>query len=41
MNNTVHVIDAETIEDWPTLSKEDVGQKLAARIAIHLENNST
>tara|TARA_B100000315_G_scaffold254994_1_gene297241 strand:+ start:6193 stop:7413 length:1221 start_codon:yes stop_codon:yes gene_type:complete len=40
-NNTVHVIDAETIEDWPTLSKEGVGQKLAARIAIHLENNST
>ncbi len=38
-NNTVHVIDADTIEDWPTLSKEDVGQKLAARIATYLENN--
>jgi phosphopantothenoylcysteine decarboxylase / phosphopantothenate---cysteine ligase len=40
-NNTVHVIEADTIEDWPTLSKEDVGQKLAIRIATYLENNPT
>ncbi len=40
-NNTVHVIDAETIEDWPILSKEDIGQKLAARIATYLENIPT
>mgnify|MGYP001032706344 CR=1 FL=1 len=39
-DNTVHVIDSETIEDWPTLSKEAVGQKLASRIAIYLEKKS-
>jgi phosphopantothenoylcysteine decarboxylase/phosphopantothenate--cysteine ligase len=39
-DNTVHVITAEGVEDWPTLSKVAVGQKLAARIATYLENAS-
>jgi len=32
-DNTVHVVDADTVEDWPTMSKEQVGEKLASRIA--------
>jgi len=35
-DNTVHVIDAAGVEDWPTMSKEQVGARLAARIADHL-----
>ncbi len=35
-DNTVHVIDDAGIEDWPTMSKEQVGARLAARIADHL-----
>ncbi len=35
-DNTVHVIDDAGIEDWPTMSKEKVGARLAARIADHL-----
>ncbi len=31
--NTVHVIDAEGVEDWPPLSKREVAERLAARIA--------
>ncbi len=38
-NNTVHIISANDVEDWPTLSKEAVGQKLTARIATYLEKN--
>ncbi len=37
-NNTVHIISADGIEDWPTLSKEDVGLRLTRRIATYLEN---
>ncbi len=31
--NTVHVIDAKGVEDWPPLSKREVAERLAARIA--------
>jgi phosphopantothenoylcysteine decarboxylase/phosphopantothenate--cysteine ligase len=31
--NTVHVIDAAGVEDWPALSKREVAERLAARIA--------
>jgi phosphopantothenoylcysteine decarboxylase / phosphopantothenate---cysteine ligase len=37
-DNTVHVISADGVEDWPTLSKDAIGQKLAARIANFIEN---
>lgn len=35
-DNTVHVIDADGAEDWPKMSKEEVGRRLALRIAAHL-----
>jgi len=31
--NTIHLISAEGIEDWPTLSKAEVAERLAERIA--------
>jgi len=34
--NTVHLVSAEGVEDWPTLSKDDVAGRLADRIARHL-----
>ena len=34
--NTIHLISANGVEDWPTLSKQDVAQRLARRIADHL-----
>ncbi|MGD9886267.1 MAG: bifunctional phosphopantothenoylcysteine decarboxylase/phosphopantothenate--cysteine ligase CoaBC [Reyranella sp.] len=33
--NTVHLISAAGVEDWPTLAKDDVASRLAARIARH------
>jgi phosphopantothenoylcysteine decarboxylase / phosphopantothenate---cysteine ligase len=33
--NTVHLISPSGVEDWPTLAKEDVALRLAARIALH------
>jgi phosphopantothenoylcysteine decarboxylase/phosphopantothenate--cysteine ligase len=35
-NNIVHLIDAAGIEDWPALSKREVGERLALRIAAAL-----
>lgn len=32
-DNTVHVIDAKTVDSWPRLTKEQVAERLAARIA--------
>jgi phosphopantothenoylcysteine decarboxylase/phosphopantothenate--cysteine ligase len=32
-SNTIHLITAETVEDWPTMSKEAVAGRLAERIA--------
>jgi phosphopantothenoylcysteine decarboxylase/phosphopantothenate--cysteine ligase len=34
--NTVHLVSAEGVEDWPTLAKEEVAARLAARIADRL-----
>lgn len=34
--NTVHLISADSREDWPLLSKDEVARRLAARIARHL-----
>lgn len=33
--NTVHLISAEGVQDWPTLSKERVAMQLAGAIALH------
>jgi phosphopantothenoylcysteine decarboxylase/phosphopantothenate--cysteine ligase len=33
--NTVHLVSAAGVEDWPTLAKEDVASRLAGRIALH------
>lgn len=39
--NTVHLISASGVEDWPTLAKDDVASRLAARIALHFAQPPT
>jgi phosphopantothenoylcysteine decarboxylase/phosphopantothenate--cysteine ligase len=34
--NTVHLVSAGGVEEWPTLAKEEVAARLADRIADHL-----
>ncbi len=34
--NTVHLIRGDSVEDWPAMSKQAVGERLAAAIADHL-----
>ncbi len=34
--NTIHLVDAEGVEDWPVMTKAEVAARLAARIADHL-----
>jgi phosphopantothenoylcysteine decarboxylase/phosphopantothenate--cysteine ligase len=34
--NTVHIISADDIESWPEMAKDEVAQKLVARVADHL-----
>ena len=34
--NTIHLVDAEGIEDWPVMTKGEVATRLAERIAQHL-----
>ncbi|MEN0075885.1 MAG: bifunctional phosphopantothenoylcysteine decarboxylase/phosphopantothenate--cysteine ligase CoaBC [Paracraurococcus sp.] len=34
--NTVHIVTAEGVEDWPELPKDEVATRLAARIAARL-----
>jgi phosphopantothenoylcysteine decarboxylase/phosphopantothenate--cysteine ligase len=34
--NTVHLVTADGVEDWPTLSKDEVAGRLAERIATQL-----
>ncbi len=34
--NTIHLIDASNVEHWPALSKREVGERLAQRIAAAL-----
>jgi len=36
--NTVHLVGADGVEDWPALAKTDVAARLAARIADHLSS---
>lgn len=38
--NTVHLVDGSGIEDWPEMSKESVGLRLAERIADHFDKVS-
>ena len=33
-NNTIHLVDEHGVEDWPAMSKRDVGDRLARRIAV-------
>jgi phosphopantothenoylcysteine decarboxylase/phosphopantothenate--cysteine ligase len=35
-DNTVHLVTADTVEDWPPASKSAVAERLARRIADHL-----
>ena len=35
--NTVHLVHPDGVEDWPRLSKKEVGARLADRIAVALE----
>ncbi len=37
-DNTVHLITAQGVEDWPTMSKDAVAAALARRIADHFEH---
>jgi phosphopantothenoylcysteine decarboxylase/phosphopantothenate--cysteine ligase len=32
-SNTVHLVTADGVEDWPTMRKQTVAERLAARIA--------
>jgi phosphopantothenoylcysteine decarboxylase/phosphopantothenate--cysteine ligase len=34
--NTIHLVDGETVEDWPVLTKQEVASRLAERIAVVL-----
>jgi phosphopantothenoylcysteine decarboxylase/phosphopantothenate--cysteine ligase len=34
--NTIHLVDADTVEDWPVMSKQEVAARLASRIADKL-----
>ena len=35
-DNTIHLISADGVEDWPRMSKEDVADRLAERVAANL-----
>lgn len=37
-DNTIHLIDSAGVEDWPTMSKDAVGTRLAGRIADYFES---
>jgi phosphopantothenoylcysteine decarboxylase/phosphopantothenate--cysteine ligase len=34
--NTIHLVDADGIEDWPIMTKSEVAARLVERIAAHL-----
>ena len=38
-NNTVHLITAEAVESWEHLPKEQVAERLVARIAVALDGD--
>ncbi len=31
--NTVHLVTADAVEDWPAMGKDEVAERLVARIA--------
>ena len=35
-DNTIHLVSAAGVENWPTMSKVDVANRLAERITKHL-----
>jgi phosphopantothenoylcysteine decarboxylase/phosphopantothenate--cysteine ligase len=37
-DNTIHLVSADGVEDWPRMSKEDVADRLADRVAATLGN---
>jgi phosphopantothenoylcysteine decarboxylase/phosphopantothenate--cysteine ligase len=39
-SNTVHLVTADGIEDWPTLPKEDVAERLMLRAAEFLRRST-
>lgn len=39
-DNTIHLVSAEGVEDWPRMSKEDVADRLAERVAATLGNTA-
>ena len=36
--NTIHLVDADGVEDWPAMTKHEVAARLAERIARHLRD---
>ncbi len=34
--NTIHLVDARGVEDWPKMTKREVAARLAGRVAAHL-----
>lgn len=36
--NTIHLVTADSVEDWPRLTKQQVADRLAARIAEHFRS---
>ncbi|MBV9420833.1 MAG: bifunctional phosphopantothenoylcysteine decarboxylase/phosphopantothenate synthase, partial [Alphaproteobacteria bacterium] len=38
--NTVHIVTANGVEDWPEMPKSEVGTRLAARIAQALQRSA-
>lgn len=36
-DNQVHVIDASAVDSWPSMSKQQVAERLAQRVADHLD----
>src|SRR5271166_2538806 len=37
--NTIHLVDAEGVEDWPVMTKREVAGRLAERVAVYLAPN--
>ena len=37
-DNTVHLVTAKGVDDWPALAKTDVAARLAERIAQHFQS---
>ncbi len=35
-SNTIHLVDGETVEDWPVMTKTEVAARLADRIALRI-----